>query len=185
MTNTEPLTQLPADIAADWLAELHPATPTAQGVFRLVNIRRTDGASFEGQRITVLVLDENGIAIPSATVAFSYSTAAAYVLTPAFLWSPPMPRRAFIVPTGGGGQIDMVLGAEGVVKQGQAGGVTAYILEPEYSSDVVSGLGMMADHTGLHLTFALQRAGVKSTAQRLSALEEWVTNFDERLKAVE
>jgi len=129
-----------------------------------------------------LVLDENGSPIPGIRVAFSYSTADFYVITPGFLWTPPPPQRAFIVPTLGSGQIDQVQGSS--VKQSEAGGITVYVFEPEYSSDVVSGAGMLADHTGLHLTFQLRRTGVRSVNDRLSALEAWVTNFDERLKAL-
>jgi hypothetical protein len=179
----EPLTQLPVDIQRDWLAQVIPAEPTANGVFRLVAARRTEAASFEGQRITVLVLDENGRAMPNVPVVFSYSTAKFYTLTPDFLWRPPAPQRAFIVPTQGSGQIDQVQGD--VVKAGQPGGVTVYIFTPEYSSDVATGLGMLSDHTGLHLTFQLRRVGFRSDSERLAALEQWVTNIDSRLEALE
>lgn len=177
------LTQLPQDIQRDWNASLIQAQPTPGGAFRLVAARRTEAAGFEAQRVTVLVLDENGIAMPNIPVAFSYSTANFYTLTNDFEWRPPSPQRAFIVRTQGSGQIDQIQGD--VVKQGQPGGITAYILTPEYSSDVVAGAGMLADHTGLHLTFQLQRVGVKSIEQRIAALEQWVTNLDSRLQAVE
>jgi hypothetical protein len=118
----------------------------------------------------VLVLDENGVAMPSVNVAFSYSTADGYTLTDDFLWNPPSPHRAFIVPTAGSGQIDQIQG--GGVIFGQSGGVTVYILDAEFPSDWVSGCGMLADHTGLHLTFQLQRNGVKSIEQRLTELDD-------------
>lgn len=169
MNNYEPLTVLPVDIQRDWRAQLLLAIPTPKGVFRLVNIRRTQPATFEEQRVVVLVVDENGFPLPGVKVAFAFSTASFYALTPDFLWSPPQPQRAFIVPTQGGGQIDQVQGSP--VKAGEPGGVTVYILEPEYASDVVTGAGMLADHTGLHLTFQLRRAGVLPLAARLDALE--------------
>jgi hypothetical protein len=73
------------------------------------------------------------------------------------------------VPTAGSGQIDQIQGS--VVKQGQPGGITVYLLEPEYSSDVVTGAGMLADHTGLHLTFQLRRNGVVPLMDRLASME--------------
>lgn len=182
MNDYQPLTRLPVDIQSAWGARLEQAAPTAEGVYRLVAARPTEAAGFEGQRITVLVLDENGVAMPSIKVAFSFSTADFYTLNPDFQWIPPTPQRAFITRTEGSGQIDQIQG--GGVKPGEPGGVTVYIFEQRYSSDVVTGAGMLADHTGLHLTFRLYRAGVKSAEERLSALEAWVTNFDEQLKAL-
>lgn len=176
MLNYEPLNVLPPDIQRDWMAQLEKATPTEKGVFRLVNVRRTAPKTFEEQRVIVLVLDENGIAIPNVMVAFSYSTAESYTLTNDFLWTPPSPQKAFIVPTQGSGQIDQVQG--GGVIAGRPGGVTVYILEPEYSSDVVTGAGMLADHTGLHLTYQLRRTGVVPLMERLA-------NIEARLKALE
>jgi hypothetical protein len=158
------------------MATLQQATPTTKGVFRLVNIRRTRAKSFEEQRVIVLVVDENGFPVPNVRVAFSYSTADQYALSPDFLWSPPPPNRAFIVPTGGSGQIDQIQGSG--VKEGQPGGITVYLLEPEYSSDVVTGAGMLADHTGLHLTYQLRRTGVVPLLDRLA-------NIEARLAALE
>jgi len=169
MFNYEAVSVLPGDIQMDWMAQLHQAVPTEKGVFRLVGVRRTSPHSFEAQRITVLVLDENGFPLPNIPVAFAYDTADRYVLTQDFLWTPPLPHQAFVMPTQGGGQIDQVQGSP--VKQGEPGGVTVYIFEPEYASDVVSGAGMLADHTGLHLTFQLRRNDVLPLDDRLQALE--------------
>lgn len=176
MQNYQPLTMLPFEIQRDWLATLQKASPTEEGVFRLVNIRRTQPKSFEEQRIVVLVVDENGFPLPNIRVAFAYSTADWYPLTSDFLWTPPLPVRALVVPTQGSGQIDQIQGSG--VKQGEPGGITVYILEPEYSSDVVAGAGMLADHTGLHLTYQLRRAGVVPLLERLA-------NIEARLAALE
>ena len=176
MLTYEPLIVLPQDIQSDWGAQLHQATPTAEGVFRLVGIRRTPAKSFEEQRIIVLVVDENGFPIPNIKVAFSYSTADSYTVSQDFLWSPPPPRRAFIASTQGSGQIDQIQGS--AVKEGEPGGVTVYLLSPQYSCDYVSGAGMLADHTGLHLTFQLLRTGVLP-------LEERLANIEARLDALE
>jgi hypothetical protein len=114
-------------------------------------------------------VDENGFPIPDVPVAFAYSTADWYGLSSDFLWTPPQPTRAFIVPTGTSGQIDQVQGSS--VRPGEPGGITVYLLEPQYSSDVVTGAGMLADHTGLCLTFQLRRAGVMTLAERLANIE--------------
>lgn len=178
MTNYTPILLLPQDIQRDWSAEVFSATPTKEGCFRLVDIHRTDGKGYQGQRITVLVVDENGIAMPGIPVAFSFSTADQYTLTADFAWMPPTPRRAFIIRTGGGGEIDMVLGAEGVVKAGQAGGVTVYVLQPEYSSDVITGCGQLADHTGMYITMQLRQAGVVPLSERLGSIEERLAKLE-------
>jgi len=165
----EPLINLPPDIQKDWRAQLLPATPTDQGAFRLIGIRRTKPTTFEEQRIIVLVVDENGIPIPGVTIAFAYSTATPYVVGEDFKWNPPPPRRADRVPTRGSGEIEHIQGE--AVKEGEPGGVTVCVLEPEYSSDVVTGAGMLADHTGLYMIFQLRRTGVKPLLERLAELE--------------
>jgi hypothetical protein len=165
----EPIINLPVEIQQKWLAELQPATPTDQGAFRLIGIRPTKPTTWMEQRIIVLVVDENGISIPGVTVAFAYSTASPYVVGPEFKWAPPSPRRADIFLTRGSGEIEHIQGS--VVQDGQPGGVTVCILEPEYSSDVVTGAGMLNDHTGLYMVYQLRRSGVEPTEDRLAALE--------------
>lgn len=177
MMNYTPLNVLPADIQQEWMAGLQrQISQQAEGHFYLVNVRRTKPKGFEEQRVIVLVVDENGFPIPNVPVAFSYSTANQYVLTPDFLWSPPSPPRAFIVPTAGSGQIDQIQGSG--VKQGEPGGITVYLFEPQYSSDVATGLGMLADHTGLHLTFQLRRNGVVPLMDRIASLEARVAALE-------
>lgn len=177
MMNYQPLNVLSTDIQQDWMATLQrQVSGQAQGHFYLVNARRTKPKSFEEQRVIVLVVDENGFPMPNVPVAFSYSTADQYNLSSDFQWSPPPPNRAFIVPTAGSGQIDQIQGSS--VNQGEPGGITVYLLEPEYSSDVVTGAGMLADHTGLHLTFQLRRNGVLPLMDRLA-------NIEARLAAIE
>ena len=172
----ETLKVLPVEIQNKWMAELIKAGDHPVGVFRLVTIRPTQPNSFEGQRVIVRVIDEDGQAMPDVKVAFSYSTADQYILTPDFTWSPPSPRRAFLVSTGANGEIDQVQGSK--VKEGEPGGITVYLLTPEYASDVVAGAGMLANHTGLHLTFQLKRVGVKTLAERLTSLEDRLTRLE-------
>jgi hypothetical protein len=167
---------LPPDIQQAWRAQLHHATPTEHGAFRLIGIRRTKPGTFEEQRIIVLVVDENGIPIPGVMVAFAYTTAKPYVVGEDFLWSPPAPRRADRVPTRGSGEIEHIQAS--VVEEGEPGGVTVFMLEPEYSSDVVTGAGMLADHTGLYMIFQLRRTGVKPLAEHLAELEARVAALE-------
>lgn len=180
MFDYTPLNVLPLDFQKNWQAEFQKATPTEKGVFRLVNIRRTMPTTFEELRIVVLVVDENGIPLPGVKVAFSYSTAGRFLVGDDFLWTPPS-QQAFIVPTEGSGQIDQVQGS--VIEDGQQGGVTVFIVMPEYSSDVVVGMGALADHTGVHLTYQLQRTGVKPMRQVLQNLEERVSALEAQLNA--
>ena len=63
MLDYKPLNVLPRDIQRDWLAQLQKATPTEKGVFRLVGARRTAPKTYEEQRVTVLVVDENGFSM--------------------------------------------------------------------------------------------------------------------------
>lgn len=177
MKTYEPLDQLPYNIQRDWRAVLHKAPAAPQGVFRLVDIRRSYGG-YEEQRAIVQVLDENGFPIPNVQVAFSFSTAKSYTLPENMAWMPPTPHRAHLTYTSGAGMAEMILGGEGVVKEGEAGGVTVYCLEPIYSSDCVSGVGMLSDHTGLILTFQLRRTGVIPIATRLLEIEARLTALE-------
>lgn len=170
MKNYQPTNTLPVDIQQDFLAALYRnISPQAQGHFYLVDIRRSGAKDYQSQRITVNVVDENGFPLPNVRVAFAYSTADQYILTPDFLWTPPFPPKAFVVPTGGSGQIDQIQGS--VIKAGEPGGVTVYCLEPEFSSDTVSGMGMLADHVGVILTFQLRRNGVVSLRDEIEQLK--------------
>lgn len=174
--NSGPMAVLPPDFQTNWGAQLTPPDPHPVGQFHLVHIRRTKPGSFEDNRIVVLVLDENGIAMPSVNVAFAYSTAPRFIVTPDFTWVPPPPFRAEQHRTKGSGEIEQIQG--GSVRDGQPGGVTVFILEPGYASAIVSGCGSLADHTGLHLTFRLQRHDVLPLVDRLA-------NIEQRLAALE
>jgi hypothetical protein len=148
-----PLNALSSDLQINWMAQLHHTEPTEKGVFKLVFAERTGGRSYLGQRVSVLVVNEHNIPMPLVPVAFSYSTAEPYLLTEDFKWTPPSPQKAFIEKTLGGGMVDMVQGSP--VKKGEPGGMTVYVLEPEYSSEVVTGCGMLSNHDGMFLVFKL------------------------------
>lgn len=163
----KPLTVLPFEFQRDWQAQVHPAAPKEAGEVRLVGIERApDG--YEAQRITVFVIDENGLPVHNCPVAFAFTTAERFMIGPEFTWAPPPPYRAQIVPTRFG-LAEQIQGS--VVKPDGPGGVTVYVFRPDLPSDVVTGAGMLADHTGLKLTFQLQRAGVYPLADQVGTLE--------------
>lgn len=178
MQPLQPLAVLPFELVRDFRAELFRAHATENGVVQLVDARTTGGAGYQGQRIIVRVVDENGFPLSNVAVGFAYSTGRAIMPAENALWYPPVPWRGDVVRTGGDGQCDFVLGPDGVVKDGRAGGVTVYVLEPEYSSDVVAGCGMLADHTGMLLTFQLRRNGVQPLAEHIAELEARITALE-------
>lgn len=149
-------------------------SPTTESAYRLVNIRRTAPKSYEELRLIVLVLDENGYPITGVKVAFSYSTANQFLVDTSWVWTPPHPFRADIVPTSGGGQIEHIQGS--TVKEGEPGGITVYVADPTMASDVVTGAGALADHTGMYFTFQRKIPGVLSLADRVARLEDEVFN---------
>lgn len=181
----QPLMILPEDIERDFGSYLdRKGIPAAvKGHFALVAAKRTEGGSALGQRITVLVIDEEGDPMPSAPVAFGFSTAGRFWLRSEFLWAPTWGRNALIVSTRGSGEIDLVLGRQGVIEKGGAGGVTVYVFDPEYSSDAVIGAGMLPDHTGLYLTFQRQPKGYKSKEDAIDELRASVEEIMQRIDA--
>lgn len=175
----KPMDRLPIEFQQKWGAALWPATANENGSFRLVNIRQTRPKTFEELRLIVLVVDENGFPLPNVKVAFSYSTAHQYLVGSEFVWVPPQPWKADIFPTAGSGQIEHIQGS--VIQEGQPGGITVYCVEPQYSSDYITGAGALADHTGLHLTFQLRRSGVVPLNERLKNIEDRLAVLEEKL----
>jgi hypothetical protein len=175
MLSLEPLDHIPFDIVTDYRTTLIKTDPSPCGVFKVIGIRRTAPGSWESQRIKVLVVDENGFPIPAVRVAYAFSTAPEInyknlfgddVL---FRWAPPY-SPALVVPTSGAGECDVIQNDK--IEKGKAGGMTVYVLESDYSSWLVAGAGMLADHSGLCITFMLVRPGVRSLAERISDLEQ-------------
>ena len=179
MQYSQYLETLPVDIMQDWRARLSKGTATQYGCFRLVNVRRTKPKTFEEQRVVVLVLDQNELPMSNINVAFSYDTADIIDLLPNMVHVPRGDlMRAFVVPTGGSGQIDQIQGS--AVKPGQPGGISAWVYHPLFSSDVVDGAGMLGDHTGLHLTFKLQRTdGVRTYDEMFQDIYERIKNLED------
>jgi hypothetical protein len=168
------LINLPVDIQRDFGAALLPTT--ADSAYRLIRAQRTAAGGYQERRIIALVVDENNRALAGVPVAFAYSTAQPYQVGADFTWSPFGPRRADVFPTEGSGQIEHIQG--GPIKEGEPGGVSVYVLDPAYPSDVVTGCGMLADHTGLLLVFQLQRVGQRPVEERLAEIEARLSRLE-------
>lgn len=175
-----PLNRIPIDIASQFNCWLDPADE--QDAYRLVAIRTTKPKTFEEQRLIALVVDENNRPLANVPVAFLYSTGNTQEAYD-FAWQVPRPFRGDIVYTEGSGQIEHIQGS--AIQPGQPGGVTVCVADPAIASDVIVGAGMLADHTGLHLTFQLQRAGVVAVADRLDAITERLQSIESRLAQLE
>lgn len=173
MFNYQELHVLPSDIRRDFGAHLAKAVPTEHGAIRLVGARRTTSGALN-QRITVQVLTAEGAPVPGVDVGFFFSTGKTWLPSVDFVWPPPRPWTGDVFATSGSGEIDHVQGS--VIKAGQSGGITVCCLHPLLASDVVSGAGMLADHTGLWFTYMVMPNGYVSTADRLKRLE---TKFEE------
>jgi hypothetical protein len=167
---------LPPEVQRDWNANLEVAEPTDKGKWSLVEARPGNGTAEESQRIVVRLIDENGYNY-DGVVAFAFTTGEKQIIvTNDWLWNPPaQPNKAQLV-TSRGGYAEQVQG--GAVKKGQPGGVTVYVYDPELASDVVRGAGMLADHTGLVLTFKRIPAGKQTIDERLAALEARVAALE-------
>jgi len=168
------LTILPEVFQRNWMARLEPADPNPNGAFRLVECVPITGSG--DLRLVVMVVDEDGFPIPNVQVAFSYDTAQQFTVSEDFTWSPPS-YLADVFPTKGSGEIEHIAGS--TVKKGQPGGVTVFILERNYSSDYVTGAGVLSNHTGMRMTFQLQRPGVVTIVDRLHNLEQRLTVLED------
>jgi hypothetical protein len=162
---------LPRWICEDIGASLKKEEPISEGVYRLVKVGKCRPG--EDRRIKVNVLNEEGYPEPGVMVVFAFTTGRDTIpfhLTAG--WQPPPPYKAKVEPTQGDGATDLVLGPEGVVKKGQRGGVTVYLAGEGFSSDVIDGLGMYADHTSPELTFQKFPNGYVSRGNRLDHIED-------------
>lgn len=187
----KPMRFLPSDVQTDWSASLHQAPPTKIGAYHVVETWGDDNLSgvrrltsgYENQRVRVQVLDENEQPVRGVEVAFHFSTCQdRFILTGDFLWTPPVPHRAFRVRTDGEGVAEQI--QFDMVKAGQAGGITVYVLDPKRSSDFVQGLGMLADHTGIEITFQRQDVNAVPLDERLARLEKIVVDLEAEMSEI-
>ena len=170
--------------------EPHPGLNFDQeeiGVWRLVDIDWTRAKGHQEGRIIVQTLNEDGFVMPNVPVVFSWDTLASppLIVTPDYQWRPPIRRHIYERETEGSGQIELILGAEGIVQEGGVGGVSLFINMPEYASDYLTGLGMKPDHTSLLIKMQLRRPGVVSLADEVANLRHDVGNLTQRVIALE
>lgn len=150
------LKQLPEVFQRKWMANIQKAVPgvNSRGVYSLVDIKQTPGRSNRGQRVIVRVVDINGFPVPDVPVMAHFSTAKRdfLVLDETFTYNiPPTIRNGLLEFTTGAGEIDFIQGSP--VKMGEPGGMTIYLPDPYMPSDIVTGMGMLEDHTGVLLVF--------------------------------
>ena len=173
------LTRVPTDISSieAWqgVRIRHVFTQFGGGAFRVVGMSKLATGSND-RRIRVNLIDEDGNAITDLAVAFGYSTAGLLHLGAEFDWQPSL-TNAFVASYQNG-NYEMILGADGVINEGEVGGVTVCALHPKYPSDEVSGLGMLSDHTGLGVTFQLQTPEIDSIGERLDEIEKRLYNLE-------
>jgi hypothetical protein len=187
-----PLEFLPIEIQARWHASLYSAPPDPEvGAYKLLQIEPTEPKGYMGQRITVLVLDENERPIPNVEVVFAYDTGKQIFQEGIWKWVPPSEgRKGDVVPTRGDGMAEHIQGS--VVKDDEPGGITLWIKDPDRPCDYMRGLGMLYDHTGLYVVYQRQDAGVVSDNERLTnlelnqqALEDAIGAMSDQLKTLE
>jgi hypothetical protein len=120
---------LPPIFQREWMAGLVKCPGDG---YKLISISETAPGGFQERRLIVTVIDENGKGIAGQPVAFAYSTASTFTIPETSVWSPPYPRRADVPHTLASGSIEHIQG--GPIREGQPGGVTVYVLSPNYPS---------------------------------------------------
>lgn len=171
--------KLPQEMS-ECLMVLDNSIPTTEaGKFWLEDIK-WDYSGDSELAVTVVVVDENNIPMHSVPVGFFFDTG-----TPMPVhnlnWNTGLLPKGTMDTTYGGVPAQLILGADGVIKKGEPGGVSVAVMHPDFSSVVLKGAGMKADHTGMIITFKLQRAGVQSYEERITQLEAQVAELAQLL----
>lgn len=186
MTNNyEPLTFIPPEMTP-WGLQLVTPETSEFGEFVLIGIEQ---ASIESHH-QVEVVDEDGKPMRGVWVIFGWSTGPAINMpTRINHWqNGPTSLRGNAQRTNAMGYAQHTFGE---------GGEDIFIWDRSkdgdllYPSPIVRNCTWQRtpvarfEHTGVALSFQLRRVNVIPAADRLSALEAWVTTLDERLKVVE
>jgi len=184
LTDMQPLVEMPDDINADYGAEIVEPVANEYGRFRVLHVARTAPKGWQGQRIVVLVLDQNYRPIPLMPVAFAWDTYKERYSLDGFKWTPPgagpeHKRVAFIEPTQGSGQIDVIQGSG--IEKGGKGGTRVWVHHPLLPSAYVDGAGMLADHSGMFIVFVAELVGVLPLEKRLEIIELRLNNMQKLL----
>jgi hypothetical protein len=180
-----PLIFIPPEMN-EWGMQLVTPDASLLGEFVLVGCEQADIE----QHHQVTVIDEDGRPMRGVDVIFGYDTGNPINLPPrANHW-----RNAPNVLKGNAQRTNAMGYAQHTVGEG---GENIWVWYRNgdgdllYPSPIVRNctwkippLGRF-NHTGVSLTFQLQRVGVVPLLDRLSAVEEWITTFDQRLKVLE
>lgn len=164
---------IPMDIQQDFGVSLVEAEPTEFGKFEFVEIERTEPGSWEEGRIIVEVAEANDLAVRTE-VCFAFSTAPRVFFGPEYQWRPPITKADRFKTRLG--EIEHI--QHSTISPGQSGGVTVVVVHPLYSSDYLTGCGMLEDHTGLRIKFRLVRPGELSYRQEIEDLKRRVAALE-------
>lgn len=185
---TEPLTFIPPEMNP-WGLQLITPEPSEFGAYHLVGIEQ---ASIEGHH-QVEVIDEDGRPVRGVVVIFGFDSGPSINMpTRINHW-----RDAPTVLKGNAQRTNAMGYAQHTFGEG---GENIWIWDRNREGDLLYPSAIVKnctwqrtpvgrfEHTGIALTFALRRTGVTPAAERLSALEAWVTKLDDfeaRLAALE
>jgi hypothetical protein len=183
--NTDPLTFIPPEMHP-WGLQLVTPEPSEFGAFHLIGVEQ---ASIETHH-QVEVIDEDGKPMRGVWVIFGWDTGPAINMpvrinhwrdAPAVLRGNAQRTNAmgYAQHTFGEGGEDIWIWDRN--KDGDLLYPSAIVKNCTWQRTPVANF----EHTGVAISFQLKRTGVTPAADRLAALEAWVTGLDERLKAVE
>lgn len=183
---TEPLTFIPPEMAP-WGLQLVTPEPSEFGEFVLIGIEQ---ASIETHH-QVEVVDEDGRPMAGVGVIFGFPGGGPSINMPVRVnhW-----RNSPTVLQGNGQKTNSAGYAQHTFA---TGGEDIWLWHRNKEGDLLYPSPIVKNctwqrppvanfvHTGILARFQLRRVGVTSQADRLAALEAWVTGFDERVKALE
>lgn len=184
--NTEPLTFIPPEMSP-WGLQLVTPEPSEFGQFVLIGIEQ---ASIETHH-QVEVVDEDGRPMAGVGVIFGFPGGGPSINMPVRInhW-----RGSPTVLQGNGQKTNSAGYAQHTFA---TGGEDIFVWHRNkdgdllYPSPIVRNCTSVRtpvgnfEHTGVKIRFALRRTNVIPAADRLSALEAWVTNVEGRLAALE
>ena len=149
---TDQMRHAPAFFQHTMGVSIEVVDPTLNGKFAITDIELQTTGDMD-RRIVVQVLNEDSLPLNNVTVGFHFSTyRKRKIFSGNWLWKPT--HTNYFETKTRGGMAELILNKP--TPDGGVGGVSVEILQPEYSSDFVSGLGMQADHSSPLLTFVLK-----------------------------
>lgn len=179
--NTDPLTHIPPAMSP-WGLQLVTPDPGVFGAYHLVGIEQ---ASIETHH-QVEVIDEDGKPVRGVVVVFGFSSGP-NINMPARVnhWpDAPVYLKGNAQPTNAMGYAQHTFGE---------GGEDIFIWDRNDDGDILYPSAIVRnctwqrtpvarfEHTGVSLVYQLRRTNVIPAADRLSALEAWVTTFEAQL----